>query len=168
MIGKTLRPILFFFCLLGAQALLADGLDTSLEGLDGKHHRLGEYIGKGKWVIVNVWGPACPPCIDEMPELEEFHQAHKDVDAIVLGVALDYPSFGYAKADVVKKFIDENFITFPILLADAEIVSAFSGAPLEGTPTTYVYTGSGELVAMQLGAVSRKIIEDFISGYKPD
>ena len=165
---KRIHPLLFFIgILLSVPALALDaGLERSLEGLDGKQHRLSDYVGKGKWVIVNVWGPGCPPCVEEMPELEELHQARKDRDAIVVGVALDYPSFGYAKADEVRQFVDDYFISFPILLADAEIASGFGGGPLQGTPTTYVYAADGELVAMQLGAVTKKVIEDFISDYQ--
>jgi len=144
----------------------ADSPDVTLKGLDGKNHHLSEYIGKGKWVVLNVWGPNCPPCVEEMPELQNFHDAHKDKDAIVLGMALDYPSFGYAKEDEVRQFVDDYFITFPILLGDAEVVARFGGGPLQGTPTSLVYTGEGKLVAVQVGAVTQKIIEDFIAGYQ--
>ena len=140
--------------------------DVTLKGLDGKDHRLSEYIGKGKWVVLNIWGPKCPPCVEEMPELQAFHDAHHDKTAIVVGMALDYPSFGYAKIDQVAKFVDENFITYPILLGDSEIVAKFGGNPLRGTPTSLVYNRKGELVAEQVGMVTQKIIEDFISRYE--
>lgn len=161
---SVLWLILLLLSALGGVA--AGAPPITLKGLDGADHPLSEYIGRGKWVVLNVWGPACPPCVDEMPELQAYYDAHKDKDAIVVGVAIDYPSFGYAKVDQVRRFVDEYFISFPILLGDANIASQFGGGPLEGTPTTFVFTPDGDLVAMQLGAVTQKIIEDFIAGYR--
>ena len=141
----------------------AESPDVSLADMDGKQHHLSEYIGKGKWVFFNIWGPRCPPCVEEMPDLQDFHDAHKDKDAIVVGMALDYPSFGYAKVDEVREFVDDYFITFPILLGDGRTIESLGGGILQGTPTTLVFDPSGELIAMQLGAISRKVIEDFMA-----
>jgi len=61
---------------------------VELEGIDNKRHRLDEYIGQGKWVVLNIWGTACPPCREEMPELVRFHDQHHDKDAMVVGIAI--------------------------------------------------------------------------------
>ena len=140
------------------------GVDPNLmlEGLDGKQHRIDTYIGKGKWIILNIWGPRCPPCIEEMPQLQAFHDDHKDEDAIVIGMAIDFPSFGYAKMNEVNKFIELNAISYPMFLGDAQIVSRFGAGPLLGTPTTLVYSPGGELVGSQVGQVTADLIESFI------
>lgn len=143
----------------------AESPDISLEGLDGKQHHLSEYIGNGKWVVLNIWGPGCPPCIEEMPDLENFADANKQ-RAIVVGMALDFPSFGYAKKDEVAAFVEDYFIEFPILLGDANIVEKFGGGQLVGTPTTFVYEPGGKLVARQVGQVTQQLIEDFINNYE--
>ena len=70
-----------------AFSVSAKTVDFELAGLEGKRHKLSDY--RGKWVVVNYWATWCPPCLEEMPELEMFHNNHKDKDAIVLGVNLE-------------------------------------------------------------------------------
>jgi thiol-disulfide isomerase/thioredoxin len=137
-----------------------------LQGLDGKQHALSEFIGKGKWTLVNVWGPECPPCKEEIPELVLFQDEHMDKDAQVLGIAIDFPSFGYAKQQAVEKFIDEYLVEFPVLLSDSSISQKLGAGRLEGLPTTYMFTPDGRLVAKQLGAITRDIIENFMRDYE--
>ena len=68
------------FCLillaLWAFTVAADPVDFELPGLDGKTYRLSEY--RGKWVLVNYWATWCPPCREELPELEIFYNNHKE------------------------------------------------------------------------------------------
>ncbi len=158
LIGIGLLLILGF----GASAGSAESPDVVLKGLDGKDHPLSDYIGRGKWVVLNIWGPKCPPCIEEVPELQVFHDGN-EASAMVVGMALDYPSFGYAKIDEVRSFVEEYFITYPILLGDAEIVPRFGAGPLRGTPTTLIYNRDGRLVGQQLGQVTSRLLEDFIA-----
>jgi thiol-disulfide isomerase/thioredoxin len=140
--------------------------DIQLQGLDGKKHALDEYLGKGKWTLVNIWGPDCPPCKEEMPELVLFHEEHKDINARVLGIAIDFPSFGYARKPAVEKFVDDYLVDFPILLSDSSISHKLGAGTLEGLPTTFMFSPDGRLVAKQVGAITREIIENFINGYE--
>lgn len=140
--------------------------DIWLEGLDDKKHNLNEYIGQGKWTALNIWGTRCPPCLEEMPELVHFHDDNKDSKAIVVGVAIDFPSYGYAKKNEVMKFIDEHLVDFPVLLSDARIAEKIGAGTLKGLPTTYLYTPKGKLVAIQVGGITRSILETFITKYE--
>ncbi|MES9935022.1 MAG: TlpA disulfide reductase family protein, partial [Sedimenticola sp.] len=56
--------------------LFAEPADFSLPDLDGRTVKLSEF--RGKWVVVNYWATWCPPCVEEMPELELFHSQNKD------------------------------------------------------------------------------------------
>ena len=149
-------------------ALMAEPPDLRLPDLEGKLHALSEYLGKGKWTIVNIWGPRCPPCQEELPELVRFHDEHYKADAMVLGIALDYPSFGNAKVAEVADFAEEYLVEYPILLGNAEIVGKLGAGRIQAMPTTLAYTPEGELVAVQVGMITQEIIENFIRDYKPE
>jgi len=142
--------------------------DISLKSIDDSEHKLSEYIGQGKWVVLNIWGTSCPPCREEMPELVQFHDEHKNKDAIVVGIAIDFPSFGYAKQDEVISFADDYFIDFPILLSDSSITEKIGLGRLEGLPTTYMFNPNGEVVGMQVGGITKIILEKFINKNKTE
>ncbi len=140
--------------------------DTPIKSIDDSEHNLSEYIGQGKWVVLNIWGTRCPPCREEMPELVLFHDEHKDKDAIVVGIAIDFPSFGYADKNEVISFSNDYLIDFPVLLSDSSITEKIGLGHLEGLPTTYVFNPDGMVIGMQVGGITKKILDDFISKNK--
>lgn len=137
--------------------------DVKLQDLQGKERHFSEYIGRGHWTVLVVWGPRCPPCVEEMPDLQSFYDVYKDKNAKVLGVAVDFPSFGPAKKDEVAKFAEDYFIGFPLLLGSAESFTRFGGADLLGVPTTLIYDPNGAIAVRHTGSVSRRMIENFIT-----
>ena len=162
-----LKKILFRLFIAGSVIMIPVAVVTAdevqLEGLDDNQHTPGEYIGKGKWTVLNIWGAKCPPCRDEMPDLVQFHEAHKDKDAIVVGIAIDFPSYGYARKKEVAEFAEDFMIDFPILLSDGTVTERLGLGVLQGLPTTYMYTPGGKIVGAQVGGVSREILESFIN-----
>ena len=92
-----------------------------------------------------------------------FHDEHNNHDAIVVGIAIDFPSYGYAEKDEVIEFSDDYLIDFPVLLNDSSITDKIGLGRLEGLPTTYIFDPSGEVVGAQVGVITKKILEDFIN-----
>ena len=137
--------------------------DVTLNDIHGKPHHFSEYIGRGQWTVLVVWGARCPPCIDEMPELQGFHDDHQAGKARVLGIAVDFPSFGQAKRDEVAKFTEDYLIGFPVLLGNADTFTRFGGADLLGVPTTLIYDRKGAIAVRHTGSVTRDMIERFIA-----
>ena len=69
---KLTRLIVCVFILLTfSQASFSEQHGLLLDGLDGKKHSLDEYIGNGKWVVVNIWSTSCPYCRNELSQI--FH-----------------------------------------------------------------------------------------------
>jgi len=141
-------------------------LDSPIENIDGSQQKLSNYIGHGKWVVLNIWGTRCPPCREEMPELVNFHDEHKNNNAIVVGIAIDFPSYGYANKSEVIAFADDYLIDFPILLSDSSITEKIGLGRLTGLPTTYVFNPDGVVIGMQVGGITEKILNEFINNNK--
>ncbi|MFW5440542.1 MAG: TlpA family protein disulfide reductase [Methylophilaceae bacterium] len=59
-----------------AQTAILEEPNFLLDGVDGKKYSLDEFVGKGKWVVVNVWATACPFCREELFDLASFHDRH--------------------------------------------------------------------------------------------
>lgn len=134
-------------------AVQAEPRDFTLPGLDGVQHKLSDF--RGKWVVVNYWATWCPPCLKEIPELIEFHDTHKDKDAVVIGVAFEDIS-----SKELREFVDSYFIVYPILRQKPAARSDLG--VISGLPTSFLISPDGELIAQQVGPVSAKMIEDFI------
>jgi peroxiredoxin len=145
---------LLLLLVLSPAALWAEAVDFELQGLDGKTYRLSDY--RGKWVLVNYWATWCPPCREELPELEVFHSNHKDKDAVVLGVAMER-----IKKERLQAFIDEQFISYPILMMKPAASTELGRVP--GLPTSYLIDPNGKLAARQVGPVTLEDLETFIS-----
>ena len=122
----------------------------------GKTHRLEDY--KGKWVLVNFWATWCPPCLEEMPDLQSLHEKRKDL--VVIGIAMEYQDPEY-----VKSFAENLLVTFPIVLGNPKIASQIG--KIRGLPTTYLYNPQGKLTAENVGALTQKAVERYIDQSKP-
>lgn len=141
--------------------------DTALKELAGEEMRLSDYVGRGKRVLFNIWGAKCPPCVEEVGELTSFHDDHKDGNAMVVSLALDFPSFGYAKAEQEAAFAGDYFVNFPVMPGDSTLSERTTGERLPGTPKTYLYAPDGTLATARIGTITQEMVERFIAKYKP-
>jgi len=149
--------LLVLIALLSAGAVRSEPVDFVLPDLDGKQRRLSEF--RGKWVLVNYWATWCPPCLEELPELEVFHVEHQHRDAVVVGVNLEDIDL-----DRLKAFVENQFISFPVLREKPAPRTALGRVP--ALPTSYLVSPAGELVARQVGLVDRGMIERYIEGFR--
>ena len=134
-----------------------EGVDFTLPGFDGKQHKISDY--RGKWILANYWATWCPPCLEEITELEIFHNKHKDSLAVVLGINNEDIS-----ENRLKEFVSNQFISYPILRLKTN-----ESTPLgrvSGLPTSFLINPEGKVVAKQVGTVTATAIEKFIKTYE--
>ncbi|MEO5702307.1 MAG: TlpA disulfide reductase family protein [Gammaproteobacteria bacterium] len=147
------RFSVILFALFALSTTASAAVDFTLPDINGVPHKLSDY--RGKWVVVNYWATWCGPCLQEIPVLEEFHAKHKDKDAIVLGVNAEDISI-----EDLREFIDEHFISYPMLLGDTNDQSPLG--PIYGLPSTFMISPAGEIAAFHLGSVTAAALEEFI------
>jgi len=154
-----MRLLVVVFMILFAVTGVAEPVDYSLPDLNGKKHSLADY--KGKWVIVNYWATWCPPCQEEIPDLVEFHDRHKDDDAVVIGI-----NFEDIGEEQLSAFVDSFLISYPILRSEPLAETPLGSIP--GLPTTFIIAPDGSPVARQVGPVTGKQLDDYIARKKKD
>ena len=78
--------------------------------VSGESVRLADH--SGKWVIINYWAEWCKPCLDEVPELNEFY--HQVGDKLLFySISYDKDS-NESLAEQKKKY----GIEYPIIATD--------------------------------------------------
>ena len=53
-----------------------------------KEVKFSDYVGKGKYVLVDFWSPWCGPCRREMPNIKQVYDKYKGKDFNVLSIAV--------------------------------------------------------------------------------
>ncbi len=163
---NTQRSLLFFGCLSILMPVVhaTKAPDVTLVRIDGVEQSMTDYIGQGKWVVVNVWSPTCTACVKELPELERFEKKHRG-NITVLGVTIDFPSFEYGKIDIIKTFLKQHPLEYPLFLADLDSASDVIGNRLVGIPLIAIFRPDGKAVARWPGYIDIDEIEEFMQSY---
>lgn len=104
---------------------------------------------KGKRLVLNFWATWCPPCVEELPMLNRFHQAQQSRGWSVLGLAVDQPS-------AVRGFLQKTPLGFPVALAGLQgaDLSRSLGNVSGGLPFTVLVHERGNIIQRKLGKLS--------------
>ncbi|WP_156167606.1 MULTISPECIES: TlpA family protein disulfide reductase [Sphingobacterium] len=134
--------------------------ELSFKDKEGKVLQLSAL--KGKVVFINFWATWCPPCIHELPSIDQLRQSLKDnKDIVFLMVDVD--------GDMEKSsaFMAENKYDLPLYIAAGEIPAEFLG---QSIPTTVILDKAGKIVERLEGSRDygtpeiKKALQDIASG----
>ncbi|MHC0035521.1 redoxin domain-containing protein [Pseudoneobacillus sp. C159] len=128
--------------------------DFELKTLDGKTVKLSEL--KGQKVMLNFWATWCPPCKEEMPAMQKFHE-EKDNDVTILAVNID-PQLN------VQGFVEEMGITFPIPLDETDQVNTIY--QVISIPTTFFIDTKGVIKQKHIGGMTYDHMKKYVSQLK--
>jgi cytochrome c biogenesis protein CcmG/thiol:disulfide interchange protein DsbE len=127
--------------------------DFTLNDLDGKPFRMSDT--KGNVVILDFWATWCPPCRMEIPHFEALYRQYRANGLEIVGVALDR---GGAK--VVKPFVKDAGVTYPVVIGDQATANAYGG--IRGIPTTFIIDRQGRIVEKAVGYRDKAFFESRI------
>ncbi len=120
---------------------------------DGSKVSFSDYVGKGKYVLVDFWASWCGPCIAETPVIAEVYNKYKGDKFEVLGVAV------WDKRDATVKAIEQHGITWPQILNAESIPTDIYG--IDGIPHIILFGPDGKIIARNLrgDALKAKVAE---------
>lgn len=107
---------------------------------------------RGKVVILDFWATWCPPCRQEIPGFVALQKQYGDRGLVVIGVSLDQKG-----PPVVKDFMEQFGMNYPVVMGDQAMVDAFGG--IEGIPTTFIINRQGHIMAKHVGYADQQTFE---------
>ena len=144
--------------LLKADATQAGKMFVDFTGLtvDGNAVKLSDYVGKGKYVLVDFWASWCGPCKAEIPNLVELQNKFGGDKFTVLGVNVwdEEPKF---KAALTAENINYPQIYVP--RDNKDDATALYG--IRGIPQIILFGPDGVIVQRNLrGDAMKKLVEE--------
>ncbi len=127
--------------------------DLTLVDTSGKESNLADF--SGKVVLVNNWAFWCPPCRAELPELQEYYNAHRKQDFTIVGIEA-----GGDEEDVLYH-VDLYKLKYPIWLDPGSLaLRLFQNQIL---PNSYVIDRQGVVRLAWNGPIDRNNLERFVT-----
>ena len=136
------------------------------QGADRPDGRRLEFAALGgRCLLVNFWATWCPPCVKEMPLLEQFHREHgpgrrPGPDGwTVLGVAIDRPQ-------AVVEFLRARPVSYEIVVAglDGTTWGRALGNDKGGLPFTVAIDTAGRISHRKIGEIAADELQSWAQG----
>lgn len=131
-------------------------LALSLPDLEDKPRSLAEW--RGKILVVNFWATWCPPCREEIPGFIRLSRKYEGKGVQFVGISID-------SADKVRKFADENHVSYPLLIGDSgamNMAPAFGNRSM-GLPFTVILDRSGAAHKVRIGRLDEPDLEAILA-----
>ncbi len=113
--------------------------DFEIIGEDGKAQRLSDYVGKGKYVLVDFWASWCGPCIRETATIKGILNEYEPKGLQVLGVAV------WDKPEDTKTAIKTHGLPWPQIINAGNIPTDLYG--ISGIPCIILFSPDGTILS---------------------
>lgn len=121
--------------------------DLEMNDVDGKAHKLSEYVGKGKYVLVDFWASWCGPCRREMPHVKALYEKYHAKGFDIVGLSFDNDKAAWTGA--IKK-LDLPWHHLSDLQGWKSVAAQTYG--INAIPATILFGPDGKVVAASLSS----------------
>lgn len=128
----------------------------SFPAVDGEPIRLAVF--RGRPLIINFWATWCPPCVKEMPLIDDFYQQIGKSRLNILGLAVDQP-------DAVRRFLQHTPVHYAVAMAGADGLDLTRklGNNAGALPFSVFFDADGVIRHRKLGELDRADLEHWIA-----
>lgn len=120
---------------------------------------------KGKVLFLNFFATWCPPCKQEIPDIEKLYEDNGFNKNDVAVIAVASPGQGREQDEAgVKKFIDEMGIKYPVLMDTTGEV--FGKYQVYSLPTTFLIDKEGKIYGYVTGGITRDVMDKAVNETK--
>ena len=124
----------------------------TLEDTQGNQITLSDH--HGKVVLINFWATWCPPCKQEMPDIQNMYELHSE-NLVVLAIDNDEPEA------MVRDFQEDLGLTFNILLDPAARVQ--TQYLIRSYPTSFFVDQTGMIKIVHIGLMTKPQLEGYLA-----
>ena len=123
---------------------------------DGKTQKLSDYVGNGKYALVNFWSSWSDSGLQEIPYIKAAQEKYGSENIVFLGVATS------DKPEDTKRAMGELGITWPqIMNAQGNVLDLYG---ISGMSDVMLFSPEGDILARSL---SGKLIDAILNKYFP-
>lgn len=114
-------------------------VDFTISAPDGSEQHLSDYVGKGKYVLVDFWASWCGPCIRETAVIKDILKEYGPKGLEVLGVAV------WDEPDNTIAAIKKHELPWPQILNAQSIPTDLYG--ISGIPCIILFSPDGTIIS---------------------
>lgn len=116
-----------------------------LADTNGRRIALSDFVGGGRWVLVDFWATWCGPCREELPLLQELHGQYAGRGLTIYGVSLDND------AEAWKNYVARHGLPWPNVLAvEHGRCPAAESYDVRSIPANFLIGPDGRIAAKNL------------------
>ena len=121
--------------------------------------------------LVNVWNTGCPPCINEIPELNQLNENMKDKNVSVKGLVYELkPGLSDRDLEAVREILESAGSSYQHLTVSEEMIDSEEIQNITAFPTTFFVNREGKVVGSVRGARDltgwTELVEEILSEMK--
>ena len=125
--------------------------------IEGKAVKLSDYVGKGNYVVVDMWASWCGPCKREIPNLAAVNNLYKDKGVTVLGV------FVWDDVKNLQPAMEAEGVVWPQIIDSEKCATELYG--VDGIPAIMLFGPDGKILergSSMRGENMKKTIEKYL------